>query len=101
MPMHAASWSGHADVAKLLVEKGANINAKSVHSIHLPVPCSAYVCADRDGETPLHAASLNVHTNVAKLLVKHGADINTKRAFSLPLHHISKFEHLCRVGRGK
>lgn len=47
--------------AKLLIEKGANVNSK-----------------DKYGDTPLHAAILQGNIEIAKLLLKNGADINAK-----------------------
>jgi ankyrin repeat protein len=35
-PLHYASQNGHIEIAKLLVEKGADVTAKSVASARLP-----------------------------------------------------------------
>ena len=56
-----ASGRGHADIVKLLLEKGANVNAKSIH-----------------GYTALTAASRNGHADIVKLLIDSGADVNAK-----------------------
>jgi ankyrin repeat protein len=51
--------NGHAGVAALLIEKGAD-----VHS------------TDKDGSTPLHKACYRGHTAIASLLIENGADVN-------------------------
>lgn len=48
--LHAASQNGHAEVTRLILEKGANIMA-----------------VDEDGWTSLHAASLNGHIETMQL----------------------------------
>ncbi len=60
-PLHEAAAMGHLEVARLLLERGADVNAKNKH-----------------GFTPLHFAAGIGHTDVAKLLLEHGADVNAK-----------------------
>ena len=58
----ALSWAAlldEAKIAKFLIEKGADVNAKS-----------------RDGGTPLHSAAFLGHTEIAELLIQKGADVN-------------------------
>jgi hypothetical protein len=56
-PLHAASYEGHLEVARLLLENGANINLE-----------------DGQGETPLVAAyHRNDNLEAMELLLKHGA----------------------------
>jgi ankyrin repeat protein len=50
-----AAYSGHKEIAELLIDKGADVNAK-----------------DEDGGTPLDWAILNKQTETADLLRKHG-----------------------------
>jgi len=52
-----AAYRGHADVVKVLLESGADPDAKN-----------------NGGHTPLHAAAYRGHLNVASLLLEHGAD---------------------------
>ena len=42
-PLHCAAWKGHAEVAALLLEAGADVNARSQNEHY--------------GDTPLHAAA--------------------------------------------
>ena len=55
-PLHAAARSGHLLVAGLLIEKGAEVNAK-----------------DKKGRTPLKLALEGGKKKVVALLKKHGA----------------------------
>ena len=57
-PLHWASSTGKTNIARILLEYGANINALS------------------DFGTPLFHASLNGHLHVAQLLLAHGADVH-------------------------
>ncbi len=52
----AAAHEGHIDTVKMLLEKGADPNAKS-----------------KDGDTALKAASLKGRTQIVELLKAHGA----------------------------
>ena len=60
----ALSWAAlldNTEIAKFLIAKGADINAKS-----------------RDGSTPLHSAAFLGHTEIAELLIQKGAEVNSK-----------------------
>ena len=57
--LHLAAQKGHVDVAKVLVENGADVNA-----------------IDGFGQTTLHLAAFYGHVDVAKVLVENGADVN-------------------------
>ncbi len=60
-PLGWAALHGKTEAAKLLIEKGANINRKH-----------------RDGSTPLHAASFLGRFDMVKLLIDKGANINVR-----------------------
>jgi ankyrin repeat protein len=57
----SVSQSGTIEVAKLLVQHGANANSQ-----------------DGTGRAPLRLASLEGHAVVAQLFLDHGADVNGK-----------------------
>jgi len=61
-PLHLAVESADGDIVELLLDKGANIDAKD----------------DESGFTALHHAARFGNKNVAELLIARGADINAK-----------------------
>lgn len=72
--LHFAAQENQYDVCKYLLEKGANVEAKS--SI---------------GRTPLHLSALRGNSEVVKLLVSNGADINCQDSdMYTPLHYASE-----------
>jgi ankyrin repeat protein len=56
-PLHAATAGGHADIALLLIDRGADVTAR-----------------DSGGHTPLHIAAENGLADVVRSLLAHGAD---------------------------
>jgi hypothetical protein len=78
-PLHRATYWGHADVARLLLEHGADANAENKNSF---IP------------TPLHLAAAMGHVDVTKLLLEHGADANAKNKDGwTPLHFAVNMGH--------
>lgn len=61
VPLHNACSYGHYEVAQLLVQKGANVNATDLWKF-----------------TPLHEASSKGKLDIVKLLLTHGADPHKK-----------------------
>jgi len=61
-PLHLASRRGHVDLARMLIDRGANVSAQM-----------------NDGSTPLHLASENGHVDVARMLVDRGADVSAQK----------------------
>lgn len=57
-PLHSAAASGNIEIAGLLLENGANANARQ-----------------QAGFTPLHSAAQNGQVEMALLLLEHGADV--------------------------
>ncbi|MBN2130683.1 MAG: ankyrin repeat domain-containing protein [Sedimentisphaerales bacterium] len=60
-PLIVAAIFGQTEVAKLLIERGANVNVGS-----------------SDGATALHAAAFFCHTEIVKLLLDRGAQVNAE-----------------------
>ena len=58
---HTSAFYNSPDVARLLIEHGAEINPR-----------------DRDGKTPLHGTVYHNYVDIARTLIKHGADIHLK-----------------------
>ncbi|XP_033224897.1 ankyrin repeat domain-containing protein 17-like isoform X3 [Belonocnema kinseyi] len=92
-PLMEAASAGHADIVRLLIAHGADVNAQST-SGNTPL---MYACAggheevvralldaganvedhNENGHTPLMEAASAGHVPVAKILLDHGAGINT------------------------
>ncbi|KAH9047979.1 ankyrin repeat-containing domain protein [Lactarius deliciosus] len=77
-PLHRVLWAGDrpdADrfgVAQLLIERGADVNAR-----------------DKYHQTPLHPASYFVELKFVRILLDHGANVNTEGNQGLtPLHRV-------------
>jgi|SRR6185369_1295739 len=64
--LHLAAFFGHRELAALLIERGADVNARS--------KSETFARAN----TPLHAAAANKQVEVARLLVERGADVNAR-----------------------
>jgi ankyrin repeat protein len=60
-PIHSACAISNFHIAELLINNGADVNAKQMQ-----------------GVTPLHSAAHNGQTLLAKLLIHNGADLNAK-----------------------
>ncbi len=61
MPLHAAAAGRHADITRILLEKGSWVNARQ-----------------HGGWTALHAAAQNGDTAMAELLIAAGADVKAR-----------------------
>jgi ankyrin repeat protein len=64
--LHLAAFFGHRDLAALLLDRGADVNARSTNETFAR------------SNTPLHAAAANKQVEVGRLLVERGADVNAK-----------------------
>lgn len=95
-PLGLSCFFGHIDVAKYLIEKGADASQASdnplkVAPIHSACTISNYEIAEllvlngadinvreQADYTPLHIAAISGQTKLAKLLIENGAEINAK-----------------------
>ena len=74
-PLHTAALSGYRNIAELLVESGANLDAQN-----------------RDQRTPLHLACYNEELDVPHFLIHRGSDVNARDTSDwTPLHNASHF----------
>ena len=74
--LHVLAKKGYYDIAKCLIDKGADIEATDEE-----LQC-----------TPLHIAAENGHTNFARLLIEKGCNINNlNKNFATPLHYAIKY----------
>jgi ankyrin repeat protein len=93
-PLHVAAITGHKEVAKLLLAKGAKVNTKcdrgntplhwaaqegyaEIVALLLAQGADVNSTNDRDW-TPLHSAADGGHRDVSDLLLAHGADVNAR-----------------------
>ena len=108
--LFGAACNGHTEVAKLLLENGADPNQATsngwtpllraalygrTETVKLLLDAGAKINqADNDGWTPLYEAALNGQPEVAKLLLDAGADPNQADSFGgTPLHQASAHGH--------
>ena len=83
-PLHLAASEGHPDVCRLLLERGASVNAAT----------------NRYGITPLHDAAANGHDEVCQLLIQADANVNAADiVIWTPLHSAAWCNHadVCRL----
>jgi uncharacterized protein len=71
-PLHLAAHFGQTDVVRVLLNKGAQVNARSTNALQ---------------NMPLHAAAAGKSVTAAKLLIEHGANVNARQTGGwAPLH---------------
>jgi ankyrin repeat protein len=71
-PLHLAAFFGKGDAARLLLNKGASVTARSTNPM---------------ANTPLHAAAAGQHPELVKLLLDRGANANAQQHGGwAPLH---------------
>jgi ankyrin repeat protein len=74
--LHLASFFGKAEVARILLEAGASVDAVANNEMRVQ---------------PLHSAAASRHLEVCRLLVAAGADVNARQAGGFtPLHEAAQ-----------
>ncbi|CAG5098084.1 Oidioi.mRNA.OKI2018_I69.XSR.g15365.t1.cds [Oikopleura dioica] len=73
-PLHLAAGYNNIEVAEILIEYGADVNAE-----------------DRGGLIPLHNAASYGHVEIAQVLLKHGSHVNANDRWQFtPLHEAAQ-----------
>ena len=76
-PLHVASAHGHVEIARALIEHGADVTTVAV-----------------DKSTSLHVASKSGHIDIVRFLVEHGADVMARNTGGkTPLHVATRWGH--------
>ena len=108
--LHKAAEWGHEDIARILIDNGAEVNAGNACKgtpLHVAagngrkdvagilIGSGAEVNAgDDDKYTPLHLAAANGHKDIAGILVDSGAEVNAEdERKSTPLHEAAEWGH--------
>ncbi len=99
-PLHVAAQTGHSDVARALLEKGAEVNLKNARG---DTPLLNAFCPVWRGKTPRADCffnqacrnSENALQDMVKLLLAHGADVNIADVIckETPLHQAARHGH--------
>ena len=79
--LHVAAYIGHLAICRLLIDKGAQLEAK-----------------DWNGWTPLHLAALRGHVEIVRLLCDRAADVEARTNGGWrPLHDAAIYVHISVV----
>ncbi|CAL1689721.1 unnamed protein product [Lasius platythorax] len=124
-PLHLAVENGSEEIIKLLLSKGANVDAKGengITSLHIAAErgClqivehllkhgahvnSTYTSTSREGYTPLHLAVEKGSEEIIKLVLNRGANVDAKGENDITSLHIAAergyleiVEHLLKHG---
>jgi ankyrin repeat protein len=108
--LHLAALEGHAEIARVLLAGGAQVNARGLRDetpLHMAMYDAHRELAEvllasqadigarnTEGETPLHLAARKGHRELVVLLLDHNADINARdRQDATPLHAAAAAGH--------
>jgi len=113
-PLGTASREGHSEVARVLLEHGANTEIRDMYdlsplerasstsryeeTVRVLLEHGADVRAlDEQRATPLHVASSGGQPESVRMLLQHGADVNAKRDDNRTPLHSAKSDVVARV----
>jgi ankyrin repeat protein len=106
--LQLAAYSGHLELVKLMLDKGATMIADNdgwtplnsaaerghVDVVRVLLEHHADMIADNEGWTPLCSAANSGHLEVVKLLLEHGADMATNNFGWTPINIAARHGHL-------
>ena len=114
-PLHWASFRGHVEVVRYLLEHGANVTAQgedgsmALHWAsrkgHIQVICvllqhkADAKAQDKNKLTPLHQASSRGHADSARVFLEHGVDATAQDKNGWTPLHYAAFEGHAKVAR--
>jgi ankyrin repeat protein len=112
-PLHLASHRGHADVARMLLEHGADADARDDLKRFPLLWASEYghvevvrvllehgvdmEARDEESWSPLERASHEGHAEVAQVLLEYGADVKAQDSYDWTPLHYAQGEEVTRV----
>ncbi|XP_071636411.1 uncharacterized protein [Temnothorax longispinosus] len=79
--LHCAASNGHKDVVKVLMARGADVNATT----------------DVENLTPLHSAACEGYEEIVEILIAGGANVNFKSNTGITPLHIAALSGHCKV----
>jgi len=103
-PLMLALYARQKDIARLLVNRGAELNIYSAAAMGDQAVLERELAKDpaliatysSDGWTPLHLASFFGHKEIAEILIARGADVQARSANTMvnfPLHAAAAGQH--------
>lgn len=86
-PLHLACYRGHTDIAKILIDAGADVHAATVNwNEAYYKPTGLYQDSPWTGQ-PLHLATMSGQADIVKLLLKKGVDIHASTGVDANSHY--------------
>ncbi|XP_062566387.1 serine/threonine-protein phosphatase 6 regulatory ankyrin repeat subunit A-like [Saccostrea cucullata] len=103
--LHATAWKGRVDLFKFLIEKGLDVNSRTILGRTVLHECclngTMEMCSylvnfyphlldkkDKDGKLALHCAAMSGNIAFVKLLTEKGLDINSRTNTDLTVLHL-------------
>src|SRR5438128_2464400 len=78
--LHYAARYGLTEIVNILVENGADVNAKTIHSY-----------------TPLHGATFNGYIDVIKILLENGADVMAETVYGATARRMTEHQEILSI----
>lgn len=78
LPLHVAAWEGYVEIAKVLLDNGAEVD----------------LCSSTNDDTPLHMAASRGNIEVVKLLIEYGANVKSQSLSGTPLEAAHRYPEI-------